>query len=436
MKKYFIIGILIFALSISYGQVYAQTPPNTSSIANVKPTNGVLVASVNLTNAKIILQDKNTFKIYFEISNGAGLQTGVKYGLQLISNGPGSQYIADEKVYDESLNLGENSITVKNITYTAPENLNGSYTLMLSVKNASNFPFAIASLGEVKLSATEKGVYIDPASCYLSIQNAKDSKHYTLTQGIDISSDQNLALNCNVKNETNNQVSLTPFFENRPGGAYGDVASQTGGDYSTINFSQNESKNISVILSKGSAPKFYDTKFMLTGNVHNSNSIFLNYNLKGASATIYKLSLDKDYYNSGDQAKVSLLWFTTPSGTLEVDGKTMNTTTFATVALSVKSGDEKCSDEVINPLTRNLNSPVTEIAVPIKSSCQDPTVIAIARDSKGNILDQKEFTFKTKNPGSKQVFSTNAIIVLFIILIIIALLFHPKSRKINLPKNN
>ncbi len=95
--KIFIGFIVLFLLAIST-QVLAETAP-----AKTKPTskdaisvNTVVLATVNIQNAKIVSQKDNTFNISFSLSNREGVQSGVKYGIELIKD---NKYVVDEKIF-------------------------------------------------------------------------------------------------------------------------------------------------------------------------------------------------------------------------------------------------------------------------------------------------------------------------------------------------
>lgn len=72
----------------------------------------VLVADVNVQNVKVIKQENNVFDISFTLTNGEGVQNGVKYSVRLMSlKNDKPAFIVDEKVYDEVLTLNEKSTT-------------------------------------------------------------------------------------------------------------------------------------------------------------------------------------------------------------------------------------------------------------------------------------------------------------------------------------
>lgn len=422
--KFSLSSLLVFLSLFFYTTTNAVTV--TEAKPNIKPSQGVLVASVNIQNAKIVSQDGNNIKISFDIKNGEGLQAGVKYGVKLFTDDK-NQSLVDEKVYDESLTLSENSSITREVTYEAPNFLNGNFTILLQAKNESNFPFGSYIVGKIKLVATDKWLEILPESCFLQIPEAKDSKRFTLMQNVELDPSQSLVLNCSAVNKTDSIISATPSFETRYSGSFGEIANQSGGSTEVINFSKNEKKNLAIILPKGDVAKLYSVKFSLTDGIKSSNTISLGYSIKGANATIQKVSLDKDYYKAGEKAELSLIWF---------GGSFKDNSLKVTVQTSITNKNNRlCASEDTQVVTKDVD-PISKIYIPIKNTCENPNVVISISDSDGNVLDQKEFGFKTskidniystKDTNNKQIY---IIIALLLLVVAISILVNRK-RKIN-----
>ena len=138
--------------------------PNRPTGTTTEPTALKVMASIN--NAGIIERKDNIFKISFELSNGVEAQPEVKYSVSLMTQGGQNQAKADEKIYPEVINLAENQILPKEITYEAPADLKGTYKLQLSAQNTNGLMLAV-SLGGVELSgasATAQNVGLDTTS--------------------------------------------------------------------------------------------------------------------------------------------------------------------------------------------------------------------------------------------------------------------------------
>ena len=74
--------VLALVISIIFSSVsYDLESPASKPSADIVSKGSTIVADVNIDNYKITSQNKNTFVIGFTLSNGAGLQTGIKYGV-------------------------------------------------------------------------------------------------------------------------------------------------------------------------------------------------------------------------------------------------------------------------------------------------------------------------------------------------------------------
>lgn len=403
MKNLSKLSLLIVFLSIFiYTPVFAVTPTNQAASAN-----GVILATVNIVNTKIVSQKGNIFNISFSLSNREGLQTGVKYGVKLVQESKTNQIIIDERVYDESLTLNPNTTTKKEIVYTAPASLSGSYTLMLTSNNSSGFPFGIASLGKVTLTATSVGIQILPETCKLQTSD--------INQRIDVNLGESIKLTCTALNSSKVDITVIPSYEVHLGTSFGDVITQSGGSVDPIAFKAGEKKSFSVSLPKATTPQIYNVNFTLNDKDIKSNSIDVDYMVLGTSATISNVSLDKDYYNKGDKALLSFVYRT-------------NATSTITSKIQISDGKGKsCADTLSLPLTIPI-PPKVDTSIAITSSCINPVVSVTLTDDKGVVLAQKEFNVKTTSVPART--SSSAIIyIILAILIIVALYVYFKKKK-------
>lgn len=380
---------------------------------------GVLVATVNIQEATIASQQDNTIRAFFTLTNGEGVQSGVRYGVQLYSETTKGKVLVDEKVYDETLNLAENTSVRKSISYTAPVTLSGSYQLVLISKNAANFPFAIYPLGKVTFTASTKGMVITPDSCTATLD--KKPKVYSLKDTLMLNSPlQIVVLTCVATNTGTAAVSTVPKIVTKERSSYGEIV-QTGPVVtSALTFKAGEKKSFSLVLPLAQKPQTYVASLsFVTGDI-SSNSIPVTYSIPGASATISNLSLDKDFYKRGETAALSLIWSgSTPNISAEV--KLMN---------SLGLNCAKPIEQAVTPAT-------IEVLIPITASCRDPHVVVALKDSSGTVLDQKEFSATTTSTagGDKTLF---IVVIIFAALAIagIYLKRHKKSTIVPIENNS
>lgn len=422
------LSIMLPSATFAVAKAPVAAPTTVKTIAQPASTPTV-VATVNIENARILSQSGNTFNVAFELTNKTGLQAGVKYGVQLVADG--AKYISDEKVYDESLTLLENSVEKREIKYVAPSTLSGNYTLYLVSNNESSFPFGIAMLGKAKLTATTKSLQIQNDSCYLTVDGDKSSKHYTLSQNVDIDLYENLSLTCSAINNTANAISATPYFETRYFSSFGKIAAQQGGSYTSVSFAKGEKKSFTLSIPKGDAPQFYSLNVALMSSNVTSNTINAHYIIRGVNASIQKLSLDKDYYKMGDKGSITLLWQASAGKFVRSTAGPVVLPKVSFAATITDDDGRECASPIKQELVRDLKNPQTNIAFNTKYNCLNPKVTATISDEKGKVLDQKEYTFKSDTKNVKPVGFSSILLMALALIIIIGLGVYMKKKKVN-----
>lgn len=427
MKNLLRSGAFVFLFSL-----LITTPTFAATSINNQETGKSTVLSTLQIQDVSLSQDNNVFKISFYLNNKEITQTDVKYSVSLIKNTKTDQFIADEKVYDESLTILENSSTKKEIVYTAPANLDGKYNLILTSKNTNGFPLSVIFVKEVTLSASTKGLSILPESCYLTVSGEKDKK-YSLNQGVDIDQSENLSLNCKATNTLSSEIKAIPSFKTTYRTSFGEVVPQTEVVNKEISFAPGEEKLFSVILPKAEKPQAYNVNFSFSNL--KSNSIDVHYVLNGASATIQNLSFDKDFYANGSTANLAVIVSgradNFPNSRASQKEK-VNQSSLILSGVLTNGSNEKCSD----PINLKLDGSSINIPVSVTSDCLNPKISLKVTDENGNILDTKEFSIKTiskveqnKLPSSGQTGHTGYVIIIIVIIIIIGLIIYFKKKK-------
>ncbi|HLN19282.1 MAG TPA: hypothetical protein VK255_03890, partial [Patescibacteria group bacterium] len=267
-----------------------------------------IVATVDLHDASIVSQDAGKFKIGFNLANRDGIQPDVRYGITLIEQKGKDQFVIDQKVYDEVLNLGPKQILHKEIEYQAPKYLSGKYILLLEARNSDGLVFAMLPAGEVTLTGDGQYVNLSQEDCYLTIDGDKNGAKYNLRQGVDVAKEENIIINCEAQNNFSKDISATPYFQTYYRSQFGKMTDKASG--TAIKFSQKQKSKVAISLVKAKDPQAYDAEMYLKDASGNqiSNSVYLHYVLRGASATIQNIVLDKDSYKAGEVAKLSFNW--------------------------------------------------------------------------------------------------------------------------------
>jgi len=410
----------LFSLSFLVTPIFAAETPVASPAGQGQP---VLLAKVNIRDAKILLQEKNYLEMSFSISNEMGVQNGVKYGVQLVEQTDKGSFVVDEKVYDESLTLAENSTVIKKISYVAPAILSGSYKIFLVSKNASGFSFDYSYVGIIKLSSSVKGVEISPESCAVSIIGDKTNTQYKLGQQLSILPTQDLNLVCTAVNGSDKTIESTPSFVTTEKNSYGKSISVNEKKLASVILKSKESKSFSVVIPKATTPNLYYVNMGLKSGDISSNSVGVQYFIRGNVGAIENLSLDKDSYRYFDTAKLSLVWSYLPA-----DNSSSNNSVILNATIT--DGENKeCANPYTKTLVQDFANPKIEIPISINKTCYNPTVLVTLKDASGNTLDEK--SFKTETAPNKSG-SANSyiyyIVIAMVILLIIGYVVYKKKK--------
>lgn len=378
----------------------ADRPTN---IPTASTEQAITVATVSIADARIVSQEDNKLTLAFTLSNRERLQTGVRYGVMLVDESGATQVLVDEVVYDESLTLAEHSTLNKEIVYTAPTVLSGTYSVLITSKNASGFPFGISLAGTVTLTANESGIQIIPETCF--VENGTDGIGQSILTGIVLAVGGNLRLSCAVVNMTTAAATVVPVFETRLNSAYGALAPEEGGDMTPILLLAGEKKTVFFTVPHATKPQTYSTTTRLEGAGMQSNAITLVYTIPGITTALANVSLDKDYYSKGETAVLSLVW----AGTLSA--MSVDTT------LKSQSG-RHCAKPLSTKVLLKAGSPFSEISIPITANCYNPHLTVTVKGAEGVVFDEQEYVYETTSvPAPRMPWQTIALIVGGIIIL-------------------
>jgi len=392
------------------------------AVEKTVPNEVVKGLDMGIFNTKIVSQEGNKFKISFDVVNNDQPQAGLKYTVKLIEDTKEGQFLVDSYISKDVFSVGNKSTVSKEIDYTAPS-ISGKYKLFVFLSNVSGYNLGLNFAGDVTIVSSLSNLEITPSSCFLTIAGEKVSTNqvkYNLTQGVDISKTENLNLSCEIINPTKQSVTATPSYETHLRNMSGEIVTAEGGDATPVTLKAGEKKTITLSLPKVTKPQAYDVSVLLKDGSITSNSIVAHYVVQGASATILRASLDKDYYSNGDTANILVSW--APSADSFADsriGKGTDDTNLTLASTITNSNGGVCLKETESNLTSISISHKANIPVTIKSNCKNPKLLVQIKDASGTVLDQKEFTFESTNlPESK---GLNVKTIIFIVLGIIIL---------------
>jgi|GEM_PF-1763337 len=434
LTSLFLVAVFLGLADLALAQEIAPSQDPVSSNSSI-PQSAITVATVNIYDAKIIEQKDNVFKLSFDLANRVNVQPEIKYAVALIRQDEQGQTKLDEKIYPEIINLGENQTISKEITYEAPAYLNGEFQLWLFAQNASGLMLAINPLGAVTLSGDSQFLEINSASCYLKVIGEIGDKKYVPRQGVDIKSDEKLSVFCEVINHYDREIAFKPEFKTYWRSTSGRLVEDNKEPQIVVSLRPQEKKELSLILPKAAEPQAYDTVLVLTENgAAVSNSVALHYVLRGDSATIQNVRLDRDYYQKGDIAKVSFVWSAAADAfTNSRFGANPESVLETRVGLSDKN-NQSCAQEIDKELVSGKAEEVLSFLVGV--DCINPKISVVIKGADGKVLDQKEYTVESKNPtqtkSADHVFPKQYLVyglIIIIILVIIGLIVFFLKRR-------
>lgn len=145
MKKILYFTLLLSSFLLVNAQNNQPQEMSTQQISG-SPT------SVQIHNATST-QNDHTFTISFDILNKRGVQPDIHYGVALVRNIDNRQEILDEKVYEDVLTLRENEKLHKVVSYIAPENFSGDFSLRIISKTSRAVPLAFDTINMLLLES-------------------------------------------------------------------------------------------------------------------------------------------------------------------------------------------------------------------------------------------------------------------------------------------
>ena len=380
-------------------------------------------------SSRIVSNQNGTYDIKFEIVNGKSLETNLTYGIQLlpvVNNNLNYYLVADEKVFSQPINLLPNSRTEEEISYTPPPFLSGKFLLQILLKNQSGLTVSSDIVSQVVMTenglqssqvldliGTSTGITIETSSCNLSVENELLKPKYTLWQGVDILPTESLFLTCKMTNNSSEAVSVNPTFLTYLRSNFNLPLATNNNPNSTLSFGAKESKQASLRLPKPTDPQAYDSVlYLMSGSKSVSNTVVSHWVLRGPSATIQSVKLDRTFYAAGSFANLTFSWTGSaddfPGARIDTPSKLSN--------LSARA--ELCGQTALIPLLSGTGSIGYRFS--IQEACLTPSVrVTIMSGQK--VLSQYQTTIadpRTNKLISKVTIENKPAISLFVTVII------------------
>ncbi|MDQ1281911.1 MAG: hypothetical protein QG630_262 [Patescibacteria group bacterium] len=401
MKK--LITILLSGfLIVSFSNVNAavtSTSTKTSTTTKKASTQASVVATVNIYSPKTTKINEGEYSISFDIFNRVGIQSNVRYGVELINTE--NFTVVDTSLANESLTLKEKEIKNLTINYKIPGFVsNGTYKLVIVAKNQNGLPLAYvpADLNkDFTITVKNGSQYLSIDNCMLTVLNdASSTARYKSDQGVDIMPSEKLIATCDVTNKgVGSEKNIKLQLITHKIDSFGDILSN---DTLTemVSVKGNSTQSVSFTIPTLQNPQLYsvDTFFVNSNGQKISPSYSILYSVHGPSATIQNLTMDKASYKKGDVANLKVFW-TIGGGGIRISSNKDTYVIKAEIKDSLKNVCGVAAKTTSNP-SLAINNTLFNIA--ITKNCMPAVSTVSIYDGRGNLLDSTEIN--SQNPVS------------------------------------
>jgi hypothetical protein len=357
--------------------------PGTDLMTDFIPdSEPALLATTNVEHVDVVEQDGHTLVISFSISNREIVQPEIIYAVNLIQDdeeGNPITIVDQEVYYDDPIYIGENTTVDRGVVYTAPDYIFGTYRVEIEVRNTEGFPLGAASPNDT-ISFEDRAVphvFFTDVMCHLSVLGEDEGVVYTLYEGVDVSPDETLQITCDTESNFNEEVTLIPVFETHHRTMFGIMVGEWRGE--GVLFKTGEQTTFTLDVPLVEDPQAYDAmlSFENAEGVRVSPGVAAHYVLRGESATIQQLALNKTSYEKGDVAVLRFYW-TGSTDEFAVRQSQENQISKPMLRVAVSDGEGNvCSDNVLHELDEEEQAGQEMIEITILSDiCDDPVVAA------------------------------------------------------------
>ena len=134
---------------------------STPFFAFAQEGGAAVIADVSIDHVLVVEEEGSTYRILFDVSNGLGVQSGIRYGLVVEDVEEG--VVVDGILSEEVLTLREGEVVERSLLYSPDASLDGDYVLKLEARGQSGMPFAISEIDIITVTgtgdATEKSIF-------------------------------------------------------------------------------------------------------------------------------------------------------------------------------------------------------------------------------------------------------------------------------------
>lgn len=397
-KQFLFLSLCVMICLVSAIPVFAQTPTVPMPSGMDKPENigkmenMILLATTNITEAKITKQEDALLEVTYTVNNEQGVQTDVRSSLALANE---KNTIVEEQISRDVFSLGENEKKTRIISLEIPSFLKGEFTPVITLSTESGMVLSMYPMDKkIQVSGNVNDVvYFE--GCVLSVAG-DDSKKFLAMQGVDVASQEDLLAHCTAKNMSSNAITATPNITEYRRTVFGKKTNEY--SVSPVTFGPNEKKEFTFTVAKNAEPQAYAQKIVLLdqNGKQISDKTSFHYVVQGESATVQNIVLDKNAYKKGDIATITFNYTNSADrffGARKQGGTPIQLS--ALLQITDASG-ALCAAEKKITFEGDL---FQKESITMERDCSDPSVSASIQNNDGKVLDKK--TVLAKDPESK-----------------------------------
>lgn len=432
--KVFSVGLLLLTIFAKGNFVLAQ---EVSTVASSQPKY-ITLASVGIYDVKLGKLSRNIYKVSFRILNEGGVQSDIRYGLQLINTKDLS--VVDSQLVNKSLTLDKNEGKNITLTYEIPGFLpNGDYKLFVVAQNKNDVPLAFVGVNgsEINVSISDRKSTPFLENCFLSLSE-DSTKKYTLNEAVNVEGGT-LSITCDIINNSQNTYkNILVQHITHQNNIFGDIVRNNKIKAEIIDLKPNSSGKVTFNLSENLTSGIYmEDLFLINENGKKiSPSVFAYYLIPGShSLNISNTILNKSSYLAGETAEVKVFWSYLSKSSEEnvkyifdINIKDMNNNTCGTLRKTEIGKD-----------AGRINQSIFEIL--LENDCQNAVLSIQILDAEENILE----TIEINSNASTQNINIDAgvskiklggLSTLYVVLFVVILVFIAFGILYIIRKNN
>lgn len=399
-KKGLIFGLILLGMTFLVWSAKAQTS-QSSSEEIITEDSAATSSLVDIINQEVSNIDNGKVIISFDLVAKKSALSGIKYSVTLENSNEKGTQVFDEKIANEKFDLAANEQKSIKMTYELPKYLKGEYQIWINVNSENGDPLTLA-IASKSITLNGSNEYLEPnySKIYLTIKEDLNTKQYGAKFGVDVDKNENLIFNGEFTNRFKKEMVVYPQFTTYFRSVFGNIINVQKADQA-ISFKAGEKKLLQVAVPKVEKPQAYEVRVdLVDANGQNvSFPINFHYVLRGDSATIQSISLDKDYYQKGEKANLSLeltgqanAFDGSRKGIIKGAGNYL-------IEASIKdSKGNYCSKKSAREITQEESLQFSETAsLSITADCLNPEATVQIKNAGGEVLDTQTFKVVSKN---------------------------------------